>query len=249
MRFFILASFTLFPFILSAQIVNIESQRIQSDTVGWFGSMGSNLLLEKYTTQVFSIDVNAHIQYKAKKSLYLFLADYNFLRGNTQTFSDNLFYHFRYNYKLNEWLRWEAFTQLQKNKVTDIDLRVLVGTGPRFKIHHSKKLALYAATSAMYEYEEDVTTPKVYKKVIRNSSYVTCTYKPVDNLVMTITTFYQPLFANPADYRVLNEVNINIAIIKNFSFVTTWSYLYDSRPVPGTPDVNYSLSSGVRYKF
>src|SRR5437763_15096459 len=103
----------IFPVLLSAQIVNIESQRLQSDTTGWLGSFGSNFLFEKNAVEILNINLNAHVEYKTKTSLYLFLANYNLLKGSGETLSDNLFYHLRYNYKINKWLRWEVFTQLQ----------------------------------------------------------------------------------------------------------------------------------------
>jgi len=249
MRFLIIISLIALPVFLSAQIVNIETQRYQTDTTGWAGNFGTSFSLQKNTVEVVGVDVNAHVQYKTKKSLYLFLADYNFLKASGQTFADNLFGHFRYNYKVNKWLRWEAFTQIQKNNVTGIDLRFLLGTGPRFKLVGKKKLALYTATAAMYEYEKEQTTPPIYLHNIRSTSYISCTYKPSDKAEFISTIFYQPLYSNFNDYRILNETSIDISVAKHFSFVTTWSYLYDSRPVPLTPKLNYSISNGIQFKF
>jgi len=100
MRFILIIIISLLPIFLSAQIVNIESQRLQSDTTGWLGSFGSSFLFQKNAVQVININLNAHVEYKAKKSLYLFLANYNLLRGSGETLADNLFYHLRYNYKI-----------------------------------------------------------------------------------------------------------------------------------------------------
>lgn len=239
----------LLPVFVSAQIVNIESQRLQSDTTGWLGSFGSNFFFQKNAVQVLNINLNAHVEYKADKSLYLFLANYNLLRGSGQTLSDNLFYHLRYNYKINKLIRWEAFTQLQQNNVVGIDLRVLAGTGPRFKLSGTKQFALYAATTAMYEYEKETTTPAIYHRDIRSSSYVTARYKPNDNAEVTATIFYQPLYKDFADFRVLNEISAKFKIIKHLSFIVGWSYLYDSRPAASTPDLNYIVTNGIEYDF
>ena len=249
MCFKLLLLIGLFPALLNAQIVNIESQRMQSDTIGWLGNFGTNFLFQKNAVEVLGVDVNAHIQYKTQKSLYLFLGDFNFLKGSGQTLSDNIFYHFRYNYKINKWLRWEAFTQLQNNNVTGIDLRFLAGTGPRFKIEGTKTLLLYTGTAAMYEYEKEATEPITYLHNIRSSNYFSCTYKPVANAEFIGTIFYQPLYNNFNDYRILNEISINLSIVKHLSFVTSWTYLYDSKPVPLTPNLNYSISNGIQYKF
>ena len=149
-----------FLFIVSsachAQIVNTEKARMQSDTTGWMGNAGASLSLVKNTQQVFTADANAHLQYKSKKSLYLILASYGFLKGGNNKLIDNTFIHLRYNYKLNKTIRWEVFTQLQNNVVTKIKSRYLLGTGPRFKILSTKIIRLYAASLIMYEHETEI---------------------------------------------------------------------------------------------
>ncbi|MDQ6762337.1 MAG: DUF481 domain-containing protein [Bacteroidota bacterium] len=232
-----------------AQIVNVESQRIQSDTTGWFGNAGTNFLFEKNAVKVININAVAHVEYKTAKSLYLFLVNYNLLEGNGQTLNNNLFYHLRYNYKINKWLRWEAFTQLQKNNVTGIKLRWLAGTGPRFKLANSKKNSLYAGTSAMYEYEKEQTDPAIYHRDLRSSNYVSLSYKPSENAELIGTVFYQPLFHNLNDCRVLNEIRIKLQFAKHFSSTTGWDYLYDSKPAANTPSLNYSISNGIEFSF
>jgi putative salt-induced outer membrane protein YdiY len=232
-----------------AQVVNIESQRMQSDTTGWLGNFGTNFLFQKNAVEVLNINLNAHVQYKTQKNLYLFLANYNLLKGSGETLTDNLFYHLRYNHKFNAWLRWEVFTQLQQNSVTGIDVRVLTGTGPRFKLHGTKQFALYIATAAMYEYEKEETSPPVYHRDVRSSSYVSFTYRPVESAEIISTIFYQPLFRDFNDYRILNEISLKFRITKHFSFKAGWYYLYDSAPAASTPKLNYSISNGVEYDF
>ena len=108
-------------FTAKAQIVNIESARMQSDTTGWMGNAGSGFSLTKNVHQVFSAEVDAHLQYKSKKSLYLLLGNYGFLKSAGTSLIDNTFLHFSYNYKVNNVLRWEAFTQVQQNVISNIN--------------------------------------------------------------------------------------------------------------------------------
>lgn len=49
------------------QIVNMESQRYQTDTTGWTGTAGGNFALTNYGQKVFAVNANAHVQYKSKK--------------------------------------------------------------------------------------------------------------------------------------------------------------------------------------
>jgi hypothetical protein len=180
--------------------------------------------------------------------LYLLLTNYNLLKSNNQSLSNNVFFHLRYNHKLGEVVRWEAFTQWQQNKITNIDVRALLGTGPRFKLNDSKRIKLYAGVLAMYEYERDINPIKVYKD-IRSDNYVSITYKPTLSIDVTSTTFYQPLFKDISDYRILNQFVLNIKATKHFSIVTSWDYLFDSYPAAGTPKVNYTINNGFTYSF
>jgi hypothetical protein len=229
-------------------IVNVENSRIQSDTTGWKGDVGTSFSFVNNVQQLLNINVNTHLQYKAEKDLYLLLTNYNLLKSNNQSLSNNVFFHLRYNHKLGEVVRWEAFTQWQQNKITNIDVRALLGTGPRFKLNDSKRIKLYAGVLAMYEYERDINPIKVYKD-IRSDNYVSITYKPTPSIDVTSTTFYQPLFKDISDYRILNQFVLNIKATKHFSIVTSWDYLFDSYPAVGTPKVNYTINNGFIYSF
>lgn len=247
---FILINLLLVSFLSSgAQIVNIESKRMQSDTTGWMGNAGTSFALIKNVQEVLSINANAHLQYKTSKNLYLLLTNYNLLRGNGKRLTNNMFYHLRFNRKLNNMLRWEVFTQWQQDVVSDIGLRILAGTGPRFKLHDHPKFKLYAATAAMYEHEKEKTEPVVIHNDLRSSSYVSFTFEPNENLEIVSTTFYQPLFREISDFRIFNQLSLNFKVSRHFSITTSWNYLYDANPAGISPRINYSISNGVNYKF
>lgn len=248
-RYLLFVSLLLINIFAAAQIVNIETRRLQSDTTGWKGSLGANFSLIKNTQQIVSINTNAHLQYKAPKDLYLLLANYTLLRRNNQSLAQNMFYHLRYNRKLNDWVRWEAFTQWQQNAVTNIDLRLLAGTGPRFKLVDNEKLKLYAATAAMYEYEKEKTDPLKQHRDLRSSNYVSFTYVPRPSIEIISTTFYQPLYRHIKDFRLLNQISVHYKWSKHFSITTSWDYLYDAFPATGTPLINYTFTNGFAYAF
>lgn len=232
-----------------AQIVNVESRRIQTDTTGWAGSFGGNFSIAQNVDRVFSAAAFAHVQYKTKKDLYLFLGDYSFLKGAKTKYLDNMFYHLRYNRKLTEHVRWEVFSQLQTNKVTKIDNRFLAGTGPRFKVSGSGKLQVYLGMLFMYEYEKELSEPAIIHNNIRNSSYLTLTYKPVQHFELVSTTFFQPDMGRFKDFRILNQESANLFITEKLSATINWNYLYDEYPAAGVPKINYNFSTGFKYAF
>lgn len=229
-------------------IVNVENSRIQSDTTGWKGDVGTSFSYTNNVQNVLNINATMHLQYKTEKNLYLLLANYNLLKGDQQSLVNNMFYHLRYNRQLTKVLRWEAFTQWQQNSVNNIDLRSLFGTGPRFKVHESKKFKVYAATLAMYEHEAD-KEPHVIHNDLRSDNYVSFTFNPNSIFDVTATTFYQPLYKQFSDFRVLNQVVFNIKATRHFTISTNWDYSYDSFPAYGTPNVTFTITNGFNYIF
>lgn len=248
-RIFPVLAFIVFSLTTSAQlIVNVENSRIQSDTTGWAGSAGTSFSYTKNVQQILNINANAHLQYKTQKDLYLILANYNLLTSFSQKLVKNMFYHGRYNRKLGKIVRWEAFTQWQQNRFSNIDLRAVLGTGPRFKLHESERFRIYAGVLSMFEYEVEKGSTLIHRD-IRSDNYVSFTFKPNTGFDVTSTTFYQPLYRQSNDFRIMNQVIFNVKVTKRFSIVTNWDYLYDSFPAKGSPNVNLTVTNGFSYTF
>jgi Protein of unknown function, DUF481 len=245
--FIILILFGTIP--LHSQIVNIESSRMQSDTVGWLGTIGAGFRLTDNSQRITQINVRSHIQYKTTKDIWLIIANYGLLKAGSSKFLNYKFGHVRYNHKLNSWLRWEIFAQAQDNFVTNIAARYLFGTGPRFKIADTKSFHLYAASLFMYEYEEERTAPRTFHNDIRNSSYVSFTIKLNEMIELISTTFYQPLPKKMSDFRILNETSLRVRTGKHFGFSIDWNSLHDRFPAGNSPKTTYDLSMGAQYDF
>lgn len=232
-----------------AQIVNIESSRMQSDSLGWKGRAGASLSFIKNVQEILLVDLDVHLQYKTKKDLWLILADYGFLKGGGAKFVSNSFAHLRYNRKLNSVVRWEAFGQAQSNFITRIDSRFLIGTGPRFKICSTHAFRLYAATVAMFEHEKELSEPKKIHNDLRSSSYVSLTIVPNDIVEIITTTFYQPLFTKPGDFRLLNQAVVTARTGRHFKLLMKWNFLHDRQPAIDAPKTTYDFSMGAEYEF
>lgn len=230
------------------QIVNMESQRYQTDTTGWAGTAGGDFSLTNYGQKVYAVNANAHVQYKSPKSLYLFLGGYGFLKGDDRSFVDFGFLHFRYNYKLTKVVRLEAFTQLQNNVVTKLKYRFLVGAGPRFKLLGIEKLRIYAGTLVMHEIEKETNMPRETYNW-RSSNYLSITYLPNKQTEITTTTYYQPVLFDIGDYRLLNQSVVKISATKKIAVAIRCNYQYDASPATGVTKETYNFSTGIEISF
>ena len=233
----------------SSQIVNVESSRMQSDTVGWKGGVGAGVSLTQNTEKIFQLNLEAQLQYKTSRDrgIWLILGNLGLLKIGTDRFVSDDLLHLRYNRKVNEWLRWEVFGQYQNNIVTQIDSRTLFGTGPRFKLISSPKFRLYAASLFMYENEKERTNPIIKHNDFRNSSYFSFTWLPRDNIEMISTTYFQPLLKKLSDYRLLNQIAFAVKATPHFGLEVKWNYLHDRFPAGNAPRTTYSFATGLRY--
>jgi hypothetical protein len=231
-----------------SQIVNIESKRLRSDSLGWLGTAEANFLLSKNVDRIYDFGARLHFQHKAKNDLWLFLNEYRHIEGAGTNFVNSGFVHVRYNRKVTpDLLRWEVFAQYQFNGVLDVGLRGLVGTGPRFKIYDTDIFRIYAAALYMYEYEENVKRT-IFLRNHRASSYISFTFEPAD-FEFIHTTYYQPKLTDAKDFRINSQTDLLFVIFKELKFKTSFMYRYDSRPFPNIPKETYYLANGLVFQF
>ncbi len=233
-----------------AQVVNIERQRIVTDTTGWFGSANLSFAGSKTTKSILSLFAGGLLEYKPKsdKDLWLLISEFSLISGDNEKFSNSGFAHLRYNRKLNETFRWEFFTQVQYNGLTKIGTRALGGTGVRIKLTQYEQAKFYLGISWMYEYEE-LIDPVDFNYDNRLSSYFTFTLLPEESVVFTSTTYIQPKFADFSDYRITNETNLTLGVTKKLNLSVTFKYNYDVAPPEGVPTNTYYFINALEIQF
>src|SRR5688572_4862245 len=250
-QFFIIATLLLLGSLhANAQIVNIERQRISTDTSGWFGRAIGSFSGSKTTKSILSVASATLLEYKSRstKDLWLMITELNLIKSASEKFTNSGFGHLRYNRKLGNVVRWELFTQIQYNSLTKIDQRILGGTGFRFKLTPYEEAKFYWGISYMYEYEK-LLDPEVYHKDHRASSYFSFTLTPTETVSLISTLYVQPLIKDARDYRISNESTLVLGITKKLSLNASFKYAYDSRPPEGVPLNTYSFSNGLELQF
>lgn len=248
-KILLLTSILFLQNMLYSQIVNIESYRKKTDTVGWAGSAEATIYMNKNNDFVLAFNTNIELQFKTKRTLWLMLTDLATVRANTdQRFVNGGFQHFRFNYKITDRFVWEAFIQGQFSEPLGIDYRFLAGTGPRYKLAGSDKFRLYIAALYMSEWEKttDINSEKHYNRL---SNYVSFTLAPNENMSFVSTTYYQPRLNDWNDYRLAESLNIRTDITNQLYFIFEYTLLYDTRPPAGVVNTTYNLNSGFGIEF
>ena len=243
-----------FCFIQSqGQIVNIESKRSNKlDSINWNGSVNLGFTLVDNGKQVMTIKGNFRLEHIRGSHLFLSITDFKFGKIDKDGFQNEGFQHLRYNYSIKPRIIWEAFSQIQYNEKIKLRFRGLAGTGPRFGIIHKDPFYLYAGIMYMYEYnEEEYGDPQVihYFQDHRISTYVSFSLKPLDNLHISSTSYFQPVISDFSNLRLSSVTSMNIYITEKLQFTNSFNITYDSRVPEDVPNTIYGLASGLKYSF
>lgn len=236
---------------LFAQVTNVEADRVKTDTIGWRGEANMGLQFEQEKTKTTEFSADARGQYKDQKNLYLLLGEYQHSRTSGKTFKDKAYLHARYNRRVNYWMKWEVYSQIQFNKNTNIDLRFLNGTGPRFRLSKTEHARIYAGTSYMYEISREKEENEEYmmRREHRNSNYLSFSLFPSENFSIISTTYFQPRLDKFSDYRVSNATELRFKIYKTLVFGVEYKLSYDKFPAYGVPSVTHSLKNKIGITF
>jgi putative salt-induced outer membrane protein YdiY len=249
MKIFYVIFFFALSFSATSQILNAESLRKVTDTSGFSGSASLDFSMKRDVNQYLGFSSTTHLQYKMNRNLVIWKNDIELKNIEGNKFENAGITHLRYNYRFHPHIAWEIFAQAQYNKVSKIDFRGLLGTGPRFKLTSSENYKFYLGTHIMLEQEEldDNTTP--LQRDFRATSYLSFSMYPTPNITVTSTTYYQPMLRKFSDYRVSSQTSLLIKMFRNFAFKTTYTFVYDQYPAIGIPNSQYNLTSGIVYSF
>jgi hypothetical protein len=241
---------------LRAQVVNIENRRIYDDTSGWSGAIDAGFSAIQNQDLLLNASFRPRVQYKTKLHYYLFLTDWFYSRGGSnKVYANSGMMHFRYAYRLNKkgsdrkspW-KWESYTQIQYNQLLDQRMRTLVGTGLRVKALDKKGYRIFIGSSTFYEYE-DIISSGIINKDFRWSNYLSWFVNPKPNFSFSGVTYYQPLWRDMSDFRVMSQLSLNFQVNKRADFRFEFNSSFDSNPPVNVRNWIFQSTVGIRVRL
>ena len=252
MRFWILILMGVYSPLVFGQLVNIESKRMQTDSIRFV--LKSDLDFSYNNNDgayIYRLGGALSTQLKSKdlKKVYFLIGNYKLIRAEEKDFQNSWFAHFRFNYKLSSLFRLESFVQSQHNELLDINSRNLIGTGVRLKVLDKKTIDFYLGNAYMYEIEQsDAFDNRSYHH--RHSAYLSFTANVVDGKVSLLNTvYYQPLYEQLKDYRILEQFKAEIPLSKHLNMFTLFNYYYDSITPGGRKQFTSNVSVGLGWEL
>lgn len=231
------------------QLVNIENQRVQSDSLRTVTIIDLQYNYQNNNDEELSlVNFSGIYQHKTKnlKNYFLLLGNIDYSLANGEQLSNSGLIHFRYNRKLNKKLRIEAFTQYQYNKILGVESRNLIGIGPRYKINKSDRTVFYIGSLLMQEFEKtsDDTNTMSYQRL---SNYLSLSVKNTAKTIeFTAVVYYQPNINLWKDYRLSSQASLAFSITSKVQFVNSINYGYDSFAPTNVNKKNIILTNGFK---
>ncbi|MCJ8166322.1 DUF481 domain-containing protein [Pontibacter sp. E15-1] len=259
----------LFSYSSQAQILNIERQRIEKDTVNYFtGKAGLNFSMfnrnagKSNPNNYLQLTFDGNIAYVSARNSYLLLNYYNYLlvnydsREQRNTVASTGYSHFRTNFLYKKPLSYETFVQLQADKARGLELRTLAGGGLRYRLFQTKKSAVYLGAGIMHEHEawesQQEDAELIRSDLIKSTNYLslksTLTEQVSTNAIVYYQTGYDKGLASFRN-RISGDVTLQVKLTSKFSLRTNFNCTYEDEPIIPITRFVYAISNGVQVQF
>ncbi len=241
----------LFSLSLSAQIVSIDKRRTKNPNKGFQGDINLGLNFVHTTTDMMQLMSRFKLQYNDNDNTYLFSSDISFNKVDDERNVNNGGMMFKYNYWVpDKIIVAEAFYQYQYNRVKQLKHRHVMGGGPRFNIADKEKFSLFLVAYTIYLNELFETSDYERRKsLVKFSSMLSTDWQLAPNTKLSHSTYYEPDYSDPADFRIWSETRFNVKITKMFSFALYLRFDYDNLVPPNVDQLFYTVNNSFSLKF
>ena len=244
--------FTMILLSISAQ-VNTEKFRAPEEFEGLSGYLELKGTIKTGNAEKTEAGVDGRLNWKTKSSTTFFVFESDYEWVDNKRSSDEGLFHIRYIHELVDSFEVEAYGQINYDKKLLITNRELVGAGLRYKLFDFDKSDVSIGTGFMFEHENyDVSENSFHPsevKISRWSNYISFYFQLNQSVTLGGVIYYQPMFSNFSDYRLLNESSLIVGLSKLFSLTVNFKIRHDYLPPDGIEQTDTETNLGIAVKF
>lgn len=252
MKFLISIFFITSTYLSFGQMVNIESKRMQTDSVRYAGRNDINFAYnDNNGSYVFTSSLSSANQFKTKnlRNIFLVIGDYNSILTKERDYQNSWLFHSRFNHKFNSVIRSEIFAQYGGNKVLDVNERIVAGVGARFKLVSADFLNLYLGESVMWDREANYESDTSFYNW-RNNFYISSSLNLLkDKLELINTVYWQVNYNETTDFNILEQLKLDFTLSKKISTFILLDYFYDSNTPLNRKQYYFRTKFGIGLKL
>jgi hypothetical protein len=162
------------------------------------------------------------------------------------------FAHLRHNFQLRSDVWWEEYAQVESDRFRRVQLRELLGTGPRFALFQSEPFELFVGSSYLFEHTELDSAdrdPRGQGTFERMSNYVAITCRPDEHILLSTVNYVQPRVDRFSDYKVLSVSSAVFTITKRLQSRLDATARYESFTPSDVRHADLEFKSALQVTF
>ena len=234
---------------VQASIVNVLQPQVGDPEEGWAvqGRVGLGLEAGNEEKQKFSVLAGARRVLGAHQTLVKGSLDRATNFGETST--DRSFVHLRHRVAFTEEWAGFGFAQLEHNGFRALKVRDLFGLGIQRSLWKARRSEAAIATAVMSEHELLLLDEEVLPPRLRSSNYFMLAVDLGDGLTLGSTTFFQPRLADFTDWRLLEDLTLNVSLGERLSWSVSCKMEMDSRPPTDVNPWDVVVKTGLGWSY
>lgn len=244
----------------SAQILNVEKNRLQKDTARvWLGNTSLTANYRRQQIEVFDLVWVTNAAYLSKLHNYLFISHVNLVRVSGNNVISDAYTHARVNFVHQRSVSYEMFAQYQYDRARGLVERALLGGGLRLKLADGNKATLVLGPGLMMERERwdppagapepPVGPTRESNNFLKSTTYLSLRWEPREGIAINGITYYQARFDAFFHPRLSGEIAMTYKLNEWLGFTSRLSGQYDNIPIVPIERINVLFSNGVQVKF
>jgi hypothetical protein len=232
--------------------VNVEPLREQIEESGFGARVRASVTTLAGNTRGVVFGGGGLLGFRSSRHLAYFDVAGDYTSMNSVVSVAKWFAHARHNYELARLLAWEVFGQLESDRFRRVQLRELLGTGPRFTLLDEEAFRLFYGTSYMYEhtrFDSAEAGSRGEGVSHRWNNYVSVSYRPDERILLSSVIYAQPRFDRFSNYHVLNVSSAGFTITERLQSRVDCTIRYESVHPPDVKGADLELKSALELVF
>ena len=244
---------TALPLTTTAQIVDVQARFAAEPEQGLHGGVAASADWRTGSVDILTLRaaLTGHALYG--KHLGLAFIEGEYARASGEKIIQRTMEQLRYRYDLAQRLAREAFLQHELNEFRRINLRALVGAGPRTTLVRGEIFTAALGLALMVEREHLRQDGEVdagrRSTELRLSSYAVAQVEVLKNLSLAQTVYAQPRLDRFSDLRLLNQTALTAKANPNVGLTLSLNLFWDRAPPASVPPLETQLRTTLAVTF
>jgi len=231
-------------------IINAEDLDLSLDTDGVSGKLEASLSGSAGNSNKQRGQRSGRVIWRHAQHLDMLVGSFSYGKSRGVRDTKKSFAHLRHRYALNHTWGLEGFLQAQQDEFARLKLRLLLGGGLRWSYQY-QAWEWHIGLGSFYEREtlRAVANIAALSHVWRGNSYLALRYAFDKWVRFQDTLYYQPVWKDSADYRLLNDVALHVALTDHLDLKLVLEIAQDSRPPTGVKRTDINYKTGLSFRF